>query len=93
VALPGVMSALDRDVAMTHECFENLPLLAPKKLAKAIAHPADRMLGVPVLGWVEQIGESLPGEIGGRVLLSLACVLPDRGRLTRPENGTVRLAA
>lgn len=39
MALPGVMSALDRDVAMTHECFENLPLLAPKKLAKAIAHP------------------------------------------------------
>jgi hypothetical protein len=51
------------------------------------------MLGVPVLGWVEQIGESLPGEIGGRVLLSLGCVLPDRRRLTRPENRTVRLAA
>jgi hypothetical protein len=50
---------------------------------------------VPVLGWVEQIGESLPGEIGGQghVLLSLTCVLPDRRRLTGPENGTVRLAA
>jgi hypothetical protein len=95
MAFPRVMSALDGDVAMTDECFENLPLLARKKLAKAIAHPADRILGVPVLGWVEQIAESLPGEIGsqGHVLLSLTCVLPDRRRLTGPENGTVRLAA
>jgi hypothetical protein len=65
VALPGVMSALDCDVAMTDECFENLPLLAPKKLAKAIAH--DRMLGVPVLGWVGQVGESLPARSMARV--------------------------
>jgi hypothetical protein len=32
VALAGVMRALDGDVAMTNDRFENLSLLAPKEL-------------------------------------------------------------
>jgi hypothetical protein len=89
------MSALDCDVAMTDDRFENLPQLAVEKLAEAIAHPADRVMEVPVFGWVEQIGKRSPGEIGGQgqLQLSLTCALPDRERLTRPENRTVRLAA
>src|SRR5215211_7217119 len=60
VALASVMSALDCDVAMTDDRFEDLPLLAPEGLAKAIAHPPHRIPDIRVLGWVEQIGENGP---------------------------------
>jgi hypothetical protein len=65
VALAGVMRALDRDVAITDNCFENLSLLAPEELTKAIADPSDWIAEVRILGWVEQIGECLPGGGGG----------------------------
>jgi hypothetical protein len=67
VALAGVVSALDGDVAIADDRFEDLSLLAPEKLAKAIAHPADRIADVRVLRWVEQISEGLPGRIGKAV--------------------------
>jgi hypothetical protein len=60
MALAGVMRALDGDVAMTGYRFENLPLLAPQKLTKAIANPSDGITDVRVLGWIEQIGENGP---------------------------------
>lgn len=63
VAFAGVMSALDGDVAMTNNRLENLSLLAPEKLAESIAHPANRIRDVRVLGWVEQISERLPHRI------------------------------
>ena len=56
----GVVCALDRDTAMTNDRTENLPPLAPEELAKAIPHPADRILGVRVLRWVKQINENGP---------------------------------
>jgi hypothetical protein len=40
VAIAGVMSALDCDISMDNR-FENLSLLAPEKLSKAIADPTD----------------------------------------------------
>ena len=60
MALAGVVSTLDSDVAMTNDRFENLSLFAPEKLAKTIAHPSDRIAYVRVLRWVEQIGENGP---------------------------------
>jgi hypothetical protein len=42
VALVGVMSALDCDISMTDNRFENLSLLAPEKLSNPIADPTDR---------------------------------------------------
>jgi hypothetical protein len=60
VALAGVVSALDSDVAMTNDRFENLSLLAPEKLAKAIPHPSHRVPDVRVLRWVEQISKNGP---------------------------------
>ena len=62
MAVAGVMSALDRDVAMTNDRFENLALLGPQELAQAIAHPADRIVDVRVLRRVEQIGKRGPGR-------------------------------
>ena len=62
MALPGVMSALDSDVAMTNDRLQNLSLLAPEKLAKTIADPTDRIGDVRVLGWIKQISEGLPGR-------------------------------
>ncbi len=41
MALAGVVSALDSDVAMTNDRFENLSLLTPEKLAKTLANPPD----------------------------------------------------
>ncbi len=46
---PVVLAVLVIDVL----CFEDLALLAPEELTKAIAHPTDRILGVPVFGWGE----------------------------------------
>jgi hypothetical protein len=60
VALAGVVSAFYRHIAMANERFQDPPLLAPKKFAKAIAHPSDRILDVWVLRWVEQISENGP---------------------------------
>ena len=80
----GVMRALDGDVAIANDRFENLALLAPKKLTQAIAHPADRITDVRVLGWVEQIGEGLPwrGGGGGQALPSLSR-RPDLSSISR----------
>jgi hypothetical protein len=64
MALAGVMRALDSDVAMANDRLKNLPLFRPKVFAQQVAHPTDRIRGVRVLGWVEQISECLPG--GGR---------------------------
>ena len=62
VALAGVVSAFYRHIAMANEHFQDLPLLAPKKFAKAIAHRSDRILDVWVLRWVEQISETDQAE-------------------------------
>jgi hypothetical protein len=62
VALAGVMRALDSDVAMTNDRFQNLSLLASQKLAQAIADPPDLIGEVRVLGWIEQISEGLPRQ-------------------------------
>jgi hypothetical protein len=62
MALAGVMCALDCDVAMMDDRFENLSLLAPEKLAKTITDPSDWIVDVRVLGRVEQISERLPCE-------------------------------
>jgi len=70
------------------------PAACCRELAKAIAHPAGRVIEVPVFGWVEQIGKKVArrNRWPGQLQLSLTCALPDRERLTRPENRTVRLA-
>ena len=41
VAHAGVVSALDYDISMTDNRFENLSLLAPEKHSNAIADPTD----------------------------------------------------
>lgn len=51
----GVVSALDYDLSMTDNRFENLSLLAPEKHSNAIADPTDTIPHVGVLGWVEQV--------------------------------------
>jgi hypothetical protein len=66
VALAGVMRALDGDIAMMNDRFEDLSLFAPEELAQAIADPANWITDVRVVGRVEQIGEGLPGR--GHVL-------------------------
>jgi hypothetical protein len=43
VALAGIMSALDCDISMTDNRFENLSLLAPGKLSKAIADVYEKL--------------------------------------------------
>jgi hypothetical protein len=45
---------------MTNHRFENLSLFAPKKLAKTVPDPADRITDVRTLGCVEQISEDGP---------------------------------
>ena len=60
MALAGVMSALDCDISMTDNRFENLLLVAPDKLSKAIAGPTDGIQHVCVLGWVEQVCKNGP---------------------------------
>jgi hypothetical protein len=74
MALASVMRALDGDVAIADDRFENLPLLAPEKLTKAIAHPSDRITDVRVLRWVEQIGECLPDGSRGRSQAATVCL-------------------
>jgi hypothetical protein len=54
------MRALDGDVAMTDDRFENLPLLAPETFAKPIAHPTDRITDVRVFAWVQEVSRGLP---------------------------------
>ena len=55
MALAGVMSALQCDMSMTDNRSENLSLLAPEKLSKAIADPTDRIPHVRGLWWVKQV--------------------------------------
>jgi len=81
MALPGVVSTLDGDVAMTNDRFENLSLLAPEKLAQSIAHPTDRIGDVRVLRWVEQISECLPWGGRSRSQAATVCLRPDKNRL------------
>jgi hypothetical protein len=76
VALAGVMCALDGDVAMTNDRFEDLSLLAPEKLAQAIAHPSDRITDVRVLRRVEQIGKKGPGRGRSRSQATPVCLKP-----------------
>jgi hypothetical protein len=54
------MGALDSDVAMLHDRFEDLSLLAPEKLAKTIAHPTDGIAGVQVVRRVQEVSKGLP---------------------------------
>jgi GAF domain-containing protein len=70
------MSALDGDVAMMDDRFQDLPLLAPEKLAQAITDPADWLTDVRVLWWVEQIGENRPSGGGGRSQAMTVCLKP-----------------
>jgi hypothetical protein len=44
----------------------DLALFRPHELAQAIMNPADRIPDIPVLWWVEQISECLPGSGGGQ---------------------------
>jgi hypothetical protein len=76
VALAGVVNTLDGDVAMTNDRFEDLSLLAPEKLAKAITHAADRIANVRVLRWVKQIGENGPSGGGSRSQATPVCLKP-----------------
>jgi hypothetical protein len=55
VTRAGVVNALDYDISMTDNRFENLSLLAPEKHSNAIADPTDTIPHVGVLGWVEQV--------------------------------------
>jgi hypothetical protein len=55
VTRAGVVSALDYDLSMTDNRFENLSLLAPEKHSNAIADPTGTIPHVGVLGWVEQV--------------------------------------
>jgi hypothetical protein len=61
---------------MTDDCFENLSLLVPKKLTKAIAHPPDRIGDLRVLGWVEEIGENRP--FGSPSHAASVCLKPNK---------------
>jgi hypothetical protein len=54
------MRALDGDVAMMDDRFENLSLLAPEKLAKTIAHPPDGIADVQILRRVQEVSKGLP---------------------------------
>jgi hypothetical protein len=47
------VSALDHDVAMTNDRFKNLSLLAPEKLTKTVADPANWITDIRILGRVE----------------------------------------
>jgi hypothetical protein len=76
MALAGVMRALDGDIAMTNDRFENLSLLAPEELTKAITHAADRIANVRVLRWVKQIGERGPSGGGSRSQATPVCLKP-----------------
>jgi hypothetical protein len=86
----GSCQCHERSSQRRSDSFDNLALLAPEKFAKAIAHPADRILGVRILGWIEQIGEGLQCEVvgGGHVLPIIALCGP---AIQRPnETATVR---
>jgi len=76
VALAGVMRALDSDVAMTNDRLKDLSLLAPERLTKTIADPADRITDIRVPRWVEQISERLPRRGRSRGQATPVCLKP-----------------
>jgi hypothetical protein len=71
------MRTLYGDVAMIENRLEDLPLLAPQELTKAVAHPTDWIADIWVLRWIEQFGEAAHADGDVKVKLYDQCRADD----------------